>query len=83
MHASVTKVLACVMTKAIMDVYLGRPFNFTVKKFSMADVHMPNHQNAGEVADASEEVVYIRNELFSYKLLQKPLKIAALGIVYL
>lgn len=50
-----------------MDVYPGRLFYVTNANFGTVDVHLPEHQKVGEVAQTAKEIIHIKNERFSYR----------------
>lgn len=65
-HINIAKNHACMTAKQIMDVYQGSLFYITIVSFSKVDVHLPKHQMGGEVANVPVEMVYIKDERYSY-----------------
>lgn len=52
--------------RGITDVYPGRLVYITIASLGKVNLQLSRHQNFGEVADATVEIVHVNNESFSY-----------------
>lgn len=49
-----------------MDEYSGRPSYITITNFDKVNVRFPRHQKFDDVADASVEIVHVKDDRFLY-----------------
>lgn len=63
---NVAKINAIITAKDIMDAYPSRSFHVTIAKFYNDEVHLPSHQEIGEVANAPDEIVHVEDKRLSY-----------------
>lgn len=63
---NVAKIHTCRAGNRIMGVYPELSFYITIDRFGKVNVNLPKHQNVGEITNAQEEIVHIKEKRYSY-----------------